>query len=94
MSQTQSRSPYKIAQQDLIDYLDQKVFSVYLINPHYVPGNEIFCFNDGNLAKQHVRGSLRAAIHTGLNDPHVYLNVSETEIIFVMFVVCTLHEFN
>ncbi|XP_060814863.1 origin recognition complex subunit 3 isoform X2 [Bombus pascuorum] len=74
MSQTQSRSPYKIAQQDLIDYLDQKVFSVYLINPHYVPGNEIFCFNDGNLAKQHVRGSLRAAIHTGLNDPHVYLN--------------------
>ncbi|XP_033351466.1 origin recognition complex subunit 3 isoform X2 [Bombus vosnesenskii] len=74
MSQTQSRSPYKIAQQDLIDYLDQEVFSVYLINPHYVPGNEIFCFNDGNLAKQHVRGSLRAAIHTGLNDPHVYLN--------------------
>ncbi|XP_071859979.1 origin recognition complex subunit 3 isoform X2 [Bombus fervidus] len=74
MSQTQSRSPYKVAQQDLIDYLDQKVFSVYLINPHYVPGNEIFCFNDGNLAKQHVRGSLRAAIHTGLNDPHAYLN--------------------
>ncbi|CAD1477203.1 unnamed protein product, partial [Heterotrigona itama] len=74
LSQTQSRSPYKVAQQDLIDYLDQEVFSVYLVNPHYVPANEIFCFSDGNLAKQHVRGSLRAAIHTGLNDPHVYLN--------------------
>ncbi|KAF3427144.1 hypothetical protein E2986_02465 [Frieseomelitta varia] len=70
LSQTQSRSPYKIAQQDVIDYLDQKVFSVYLVNPHYVPANEIFCFSDGNLAKQHIRGSLRAAIHTGLNDPH------------------------
>ncbi|KAK1134513.1 hypothetical protein K0M31_007294 [Melipona bicolor] len=74
LSQTQSRSPYKIAQQDVIDYLNQKVFSLYLVNPHYVPANEIFCFSDGNLAKQHIRGSLRAAIHSGLNDPHVYLN--------------------
>ncbi|XP_026298436.1 origin recognition complex subunit 3 isoform X3 [Apis mellifera] len=74
MSKTHSKSPYKIAQQDLIDYLDQKIFSVYLVNPNYIPGNEIFCFNDGNLAKQHIRGSLRSAIHTGLNNPQVYLN--------------------
>lgn len=77
MSQTQSRSPYKQAQLDLLDYLDQKVFSVYLVSPHHIPANEIFCFSDGNLAKQHIRGSLRAAIHTALNDPQVYLNVSK-----------------
>lgn len=74
MSQMQSQSPYKQAQQDVINYLDQNLFAVYLINPNHVPANEIFCFSDGNLAKQHIRGSLRAAIHTGLNDPHVYLN--------------------
>ncbi|CAK9816427.1 Origin recognition complex subunit 3 [Anthophora plagiata] len=74
MSQKQSRSPYKQAQQDVINYLDQNVFAIYLVNPNYVPANEIFCFSDGNLAKQHIRGSLRAAIHTGLNDPQCYLN--------------------
>ena len=74
MSQTQSRSPYKQAQLDAINYLDQNVFSVHLVNPNHMPANEIFCFNDGNLAKQHIRGSLRAAVHSGLNDPHVYLN--------------------
>ncbi|XP_076656484.1 origin recognition complex subunit 3 isoform X2 [Halictus rubicundus] len=74
MSQTHSRSPYKQAQMDVIDYLDQKVFDKFLINPNHVPANEIFCFSDGALAKQHIRGSLRAAIHTGLNDPRAYLN--------------------
>ncbi|XP_076237844.1 origin recognition complex subunit 3 [Calliopsis andreniformis] len=74
MSQTQSRSPYKQAQLNVIEYLDQEVFGANLINPHHIPANEIFCFSDGNLAKQHIRGSMRAAIHTGLNDPHVYLN--------------------
>ncbi|KOC66063.1 Origin recognition complex subunit 3, partial [Habropoda laboriosa] len=74
LSQKQSRSPYKRAQQETINYLDQNMFAIYLVNPYHVPANEIFCFSDGNLAKQHIRGSLRAAIHTGLNDPQVYLN--------------------
>ncbi|CAL7940147.1 unnamed protein product [Xylocopa violacea] len=74
LSKTQSLAPFKQAQQSVINYLDQNVFSVYLINPHQIPANEIFCFSDGNLAKQHIRGSLRAAIHTALNDPQVYLN--------------------
>ena len=74
MSQTQSRSPYKQAQLDVINYLDREVFCVYLVNPNQKPANEIFCFNDGSLAKQHIRGSLRAAVHSGLNDPHVYLD--------------------
>nr|XP_003701279.1 PREDICTED: origin recognition complex subunit 3 isoform X1 [Megachile rotundata] len=76
MSQMKLRSPFKQAQIDVISFLDQHVFGVYLINPNLVPANEIFCFNDGNLAKQHIRGSLRAAIHTALNDPQVYLNCS------------------
>ncbi|KAG7211303.1 hypothetical protein KM043_010600 [Ampulex compressa] len=74
MSQRQSRSPYKEAQVDLINYLDREVFAVHLANPRRMPANEIFCFADGNLAKQHIRGSLRAAIHTGLCDPRMYLN--------------------
>ncbi|XP_076287775.1 origin recognition complex subunit 3 [Lasioglossum baleicum] len=74
MSQTHSRSPYKRAQMEVIDYLDQKVFGTFLINPSRVPANEIFCFSDGASAKQHIRGSLRAAIHSGLNDPQIYLN--------------------
>ncbi|XP_076766421.1 origin recognition complex subunit 3 isoform X2 [Xylocopa sonorina] len=74
LSKTQSLSPFKQAQQRVINYLDQNVFTVHLINPHQIPAYEIFCFSDGNLAKQHIRGSLRAAIHTGLNDPQVYLN--------------------
>lgn len=73
MSHTQKRSPYKEAQQDLINYLDREIFSVHLSNPNQVPTNEIFCYSDGNSVKQHIRGSLRAAIHTGLNDPQLYL---------------------
>lgn len=77
MSQQQSRSAYKQAQLDLIDYLDRKVFSVHLIDPSRVTAYEIFCYSDGNQAKHHIRGSLRAAIHTGLSDPQIYLDVSE-----------------
>ncbi|XP_076222484.1 origin recognition complex subunit 3 isoform X2 [Nomia melanderi] len=73
MSQTHSRSPYKQAQLDVINFLDE-TFCAFLINPHQIAAHEIFCFNDGNVAKQHIKGSLRAAIHTGLNDPQVYLN--------------------
>lgn len=73
MSQTHKRSPYKQAQFDLINYLDQEIFSVYLLNPTEVPMNEIFCYNDGNALKQHIRGSVRGAIHMGLNDPQMYL---------------------
>ncbi|XP_076173479.1 origin recognition complex subunit 3 isoform X2 [Ptiloglossa arizonensis] len=74
MSKERAQSPYKQAQLDVINYLDQNVFSIYLVNPNSIPANEIFCFSDGNLAKQHIRGSLRAAIHTGLNNPQVYFN--------------------
>lgn len=77
MSQQQSRSPYKQAQLDLIDYLDRKIFSVHLVDPGRLTAHEIFCYSDGNQAKRHIRGSLRAAIHTGLSDPQTYLDVSE-----------------
>lgn len=76
MSQQQSRSAYKQAQYDLIDYLDREVFAVHLVEPSRVTAHEIFCYSDGNQAKHHIRGSLRAAIHTGLNDPQMYLDVS------------------
>ncbi|XP_029662947.1 origin recognition complex subunit 3 [Formica exsecta] len=74
MSQQQSRSAYKQAQHDLIDYLDREVFFVHLVEPSRVTAHEIFCYSDGNQAKHHIRGSLRAAIHTGLNDPQMYLD--------------------
>uniref|UniRef100_A0A0C9RZS3 Origin recognition complex subunit 3 n=1 Tax=Fopius arisanus TaxID=64838 RepID=A0A0C9RZS3_9HYME len=74
MSQQQSRSPYKQAQIDLMEYLDHDVFAPYLVNPNRLATSEIFCFSDANAAKHHLRGSLRAAVHTGLNDPQVYLN--------------------
>ncbi|XP_012283310.1 origin recognition complex subunit 3 isoform X2 [Orussus abietinus] len=73
MSQRHSRSPYKQAQMDLIEFLDTQIFSKRLMNPNQMPGHEIFCFGDGNTAKHHIRGSLRAAIHTALNDPRMYL---------------------
>lgn len=76
MSQQQSRSAYKQAQHDLIDYLDRKVFSAHLVDPSCVTAHEIFCYSDGNQAKHHIRGSLRAAVHTGLSDPQMYLDVS------------------
>ncbi|KAI4497623.1 hypothetical protein M0802_007163 [Mischocyttarus mexicanus] len=73
MSQTNKRSPYKQAQYDLINYLDREIFSVYLLSPTKIPMNEIFCYNDGNAVKQHIRGSVRGTIHMGLNDPQMYL---------------------
>lgn len=79
MSKQQSRSAYKQAQLDLIDYLDRKIFSVHLVEPSRVTAHEIFCYSDGNQAKHHIRGSLRAAIHTGLSDPQMYLDVSREE---------------
>ncbi|KAG5325301.1 ORC3 protein, partial [Pseudoatta argentina] len=74
MSQQQSRSAYKEALLDLIDYLDRKVFSIHLIDPSRVTAHEIFCYSDGNQAKHHIRGSLRAVMHTGLSDPQMYLD--------------------
>ncbi|XP_012054766.1 PREDICTED: origin recognition complex subunit 3 [Atta cephalotes] len=74
MSQQQSRSAYKQTLLDLIDYLDRKVFSIHLIDPSRVTAHEIFCYSDGNQAKHHIRGSLRAVIHTGLSDPQMYLD--------------------
>ncbi|XP_015175736.1 PREDICTED: origin recognition complex subunit 3 isoform X2 [Polistes dominula] len=73
LSQNHKRSPYKQAQFDLINYLDREIFSVYLLNPTEIPMNEIFCYNDGNAVKQHIRGSVRGSIHMGLNDPQTYL---------------------
>ncbi|XP_034949827.1 origin recognition complex subunit 3 [Chelonus insularis] len=73
-SQQQSRSPFKQAQLDLINYLNDKVFPVFLKNPNRLPASEIFCFSDAYAGKQHLRGSHRAAIHTGLNNPKIYLN--------------------
>ena len=80
MSQQQSHSAYKHALLDLIDYLDRKVFSIHLIDPSRVTAHEIFCYSDGNQAKHHIRGSLRAVMHTGLSDPQMYLDVSEVEL--------------
>lgn len=82
MSQTHKRSPYKEAQFDLINYLDREIFNVHLSNPSKVPTNEIFCYNDGNAVKQHVRGSVRGAIHMGLNDPQMYLQVVNISFFF------------
>ncbi|XP_046418039.1 origin recognition complex subunit 3 isoform X2 [Neodiprion fabricii] len=76
LSKKHSISPYKQAQTDVINYLDQKVFSIYLKNPALLPGSEIFFFNDGNAVKHHIVGSPRAAIHTGLNNPQAYLDCS------------------
>lgn len=47
------------------------------MNPNRLPASEIFCFSDAYVTKHHLRGSLRAAIHTGLNNPQVYLKVSK-----------------
>ncbi|XP_033213270.1 origin recognition complex subunit 3 isoform X2 [Belonocnema kinseyi] len=68
-----SHSPYKEAQENLIDYLDRDIFSVYLKNPRKYVGHDIFCFHDSNLVKRQIKGSLRAAVHTALNDPRFYL---------------------
>lgn len=87
MSQQQARSPFKQAQIDLFDYLNNSVFAVHLENPNRLPTSEIFCFSDAYIAKHHLRGSVRAAIHTGLNNPQTYINVSEklNKIYFLFF---------
>lgn len=59
-----------------MSYLDKKIFSIYLRNPNLLPASEIFFFSDGNAMKHHIVGSPRAAIHTGLNNPQAYLDVS------------------
>ncbi|XP_011641355.1 origin recognition complex subunit 3 [Pogonomyrmex barbatus] len=90
MSQQQSRTAYKQAQIDLINYLDQKVFSVHLINPNRVPAYEIFCYSDGTQAKQHIRGSLRACVHMGLSDPQMYLDCACCKLENEDDILCTL----
>ncbi|KAK0091384.1 hypothetical protein PV326_003305 [Microctonus aethiopoides] len=72
MSQKQVTSPFKEAQTNLLNYLD-KIFRQFLINPNRLPASEIFCFSDAYTTKHHLRGSLRSVIHTGLNDPQIYL---------------------
>ncbi|XP_074115013.1 origin recognition complex subunit 3 [Cotesia typhae] len=73
-AQKSSKSAFKQAQLDLMNYLNDNLFTEYLKNPNRLPCSEIFCFSDANAGKHHLRGSLRAVIHTGLNDPSIYLN--------------------
>ncbi|XP_066589757.1 origin recognition complex subunit 3 isoform X2 [Prorops nasuta] len=73
MSQKHLRSPYKDALKNAIDYLDKRVFSVYICNLRNYAGHEIFCFYDAKIVKSHLSGSLKGALHTALNDPQHYL---------------------
>ncbi|XP_057339498.1 origin recognition complex subunit 3 [Microplitis mediator] len=72
-AQEHSKSPFKHAQAELMNYLNN-LMMIHLKNPNRLPASEIFCFSDANAGKHHLRGSLRAAIHMGLNDPSIYLN--------------------
>lgn len=78
-AQEHSKSPFKHAQAELMNYLNN-LMAIHLKNPNRLPASEIFCFSDANAGKHHLRGSLRAAIHMGLNDPSIYLNVSRKNI--------------
>lgn len=53
-----------------------KLFSQHLQVPGVQPFHEIFFFNNATSIKNHIVGSHRAAIHTALNNPHCYLQVS------------------
>lgn len=55
-----------------------KQFDKYLEVPDKRPFHEIFFFDDIGAIKNHIVGSHRAAIHTALNNPQHYLQVSKT----------------
>lgn len=72
-AQKQSQTPFRQAQINLMQYLDE-VFTVHLINPNLMPAYELCCFSNSSIVKRHLIGSLRAASYTALNHPQVYLN--------------------
>lgn len=65
---------YEKMRQNLLQLL-MRYFQQYLITPDSFSFHEIFFFNDIGI-QNHVIGVHRAAIHTALNDPHYYLQVS------------------
>ncbi|XP_011498206.1 PREDICTED: origin recognition complex subunit 3 [Ceratosolen solmsi marchali] len=78
-------SPYREAQSNLLNYLDQEVFEKYLKTPDKIPLNEIFCYNDAISVNESIKGSMKASIHNSLNYPNSVLEcdccVSNSEIV-------------
>lgn len=60
-----------------LDFLRDQVFVKYLL-PHSMgpPLYELFVFSDVSAIRSHMIGAPRAALHTALNNPQVYLQCS------------------
>ncbi|XP_021933988.1 origin recognition complex subunit 3-like [Zootermopsis nevadensis] len=73
-----SLSGYEEARKKLLDYLAGTVFPQFLVPPTNTPFNEVLFFSNLAGVKRHIVGTPRAAIHMALNNPHYYLEASES----------------
>ncbi|EFA03157.1 origin recognition complex subunit 3 [Tribolium castaneum] len=76
--QNKPMNKYEKIRSGLLNFLSEQ-FEIYLQEPTDFHFHEIFFFNDISV-QTHIIGSHRAAIHTALNDPHVYLQCPCCEI--------------
>ncbi|CAG5076045.1 Similar to ORC3: Origin recognition complex subunit 3 (Spermophilus citellus) [Cotesia congregata] len=80
-AQKSSKSEFKQAQLNLMNYLNDDLFMEYLKNPNRLPCSEIFCFSDANAGKHHLRVRLlqirnRANDSTDVTRPQHYLQAA------------------
>lgn len=64
---------YEKIRSELLNFLSEQ-FEIYLLEPSNFYFYEIFFFDHISI-QDHIIGSHRAAMHTALNDPHIYLEV-------------------
>jgi hypothetical protein len=62
---------------NLLAYLATSVFQQFLVSPTNSLFSKVSFFSNTAGVKRHIVGTWRAAIHTALNNPHYYLEVSK-----------------
>lgn len=87
MTRTEKRlSKYEIVRDKVFKYIVEEVFKTHLVPVTELPLYEILLFDNVSAAKKHIVGIPRAALHTALNNPHHYLQVSS----YLVNVACKL----
>lgn len=69
-------SPFEKLRAEVLSFLLDEVFTLFLASPQTKPLHELVFFDDVAAVKSHIVGAPRQAMLRGLRDPHFYLDVS------------------
>lgn len=82
-------SPFEKLRAEVLKFLSEELFTVFLASPQTKPLHEALFFDDVMAVKHHIVGSPRQAILRGLRDPHFYLDVRFMRHLELKFILAT-----